>query len=189
MSPIKRIFDIVVGASFLVLLFPFLILIALIIKCTSVGPILYWSDRVGINNKLYKMPKFRTMKINAPEVATHLLAEPHTYITSIGRMLRKTSLDELPQLICLVSGSMSLVGPRPALYNQNDLIQLRTKYGVDQLVPGITGWAQVNGRDELSIDQKVKFDVEYLSKKSFSFDLKIIILTLYRVVSQDRISY
>lgn len=185
----KRLFDIVIGLILLLLFIPLLIIISLIIKSTSEGPILYWSDRVGKKNKIYKMPKFRTMRVNTPEVATHLLADPHLYITTIGSILRKTSLDELPQLICLINGDMSLVGPRPALYNQNDLIELRTMKGVDQLVPGITGWAQVNGRDELSINDKVKFDVEYLSNNSFLFDLKILALTIIKVVSQDHVIY
>lgn len=189
MTPQKKFFDIAIGFVLLLLCIPLLILISLIIKSTSEGPILYWSDRVGKKNKIYKMPKFRTMKVNTPEVATHLLADPNSYITTIGSILRRTSLDELPQLICLISGDMSLVGPRPALYNQNDLIELRTMKGVDQLVPGITGWAQVNGRDELSVNDKLKFDVEYLSKKSFLFDLKIIALTITKVVSQDNVSY
>ena len=156
-----------------------------LIKHTSKGSVLYWSDRVGKNNKIFKMPKFRSMVINTPTIATHLLKNSDSYLSPIGNFLRSTSLDELPQLFCILKGNMSFVGPRPALYNQNDLISLRTQEGVDRLIPGITGWAQVNGRDELSISDKVLFDVEYLNRQSFWFDIKILWMTLFKVIKKD----
>ena len=184
----KRIFDLTFGlvASFLIgpiALFAVLLLLA------SPGPILYWSDRVGRNNRVFKMPKFRTMRIDTPAVATHLLKEPDQWLTPVGGFLRRTSLDELPQLWSILKGDMSFVGPRPALFNQDDLIALRTKYGVHALTPGLTGWAQVNGRDELSIPDKVKLDVEYMQKRSFWFDLYILWLTFLRVVRSDGVSH
>lgn len=185
----KRGFDFI----FALILIPGLLLpvifLVLLVRATSTGPALYWSDRVGRNNRIFKMPKFRSMKINAPAVASHLLADPQSYLTNIGAFLRKTSLDELPQIWSILIGDMSFVGPRPALFNQDDLISLRTRYGVDQILPGLTGWAQINGRDELPIVDKVKLDVEYMQRQSFSFDLKIIFLTLLKVVKKDGITH
>jgi O-antigen biosynthesis protein WbqP len=185
----KKLFDLIL-AIFLILplLIPFL-LIAILIIITSKGSVLYWSDRVGKNNKIFKMPKFRSMVINTPTIATHLLKNSDSYLSPIGNFLRSTSLDELPQLFCILKGSMSFVGPRPALYNQNDLISLRTQEGVDKLIPGITGWAQVNGRDELSISDKVLFDVEYLNRQSFWFDIKILWMTLFKVIKKDGVDH
>ena len=172
----KRTFDIFLGLlAALVLLLP-LLLVALAVRLTSKGPALYWSDRVGQNNTIFKMPKFRSMRVGTPALATHLLGNPDAYLTPIGSFLRKSSLDELPQLWSIIVGDMSFVGPRPALFNQHDLIELRTKAGVHDLVPGLTGWAQINGRDELPIPEKVALDVEYLHRRSFIFDIKIIIL-------------
>lgn len=163
--------------------------IALAVKVTSKGPILYWSVRIGERNTRFKMPKFRTMRTDTPEVATHLLNDPSTYLTPIGRFLRKTSLDELPQLWSILVGNMSFVGPRPALYNQDDLIKLRTDEGVHLLVPGLTGWAQINGRDELPIPQKVALDAEYLKRRSTLFDAKIIVLTAAKVLGRSGVSH
>ncbi|QLG89786.1 sugar transferase [Chitinibacter bivalviorum] len=185
----KRSFDFLLA---LILLLAFLIpilLVAILVKLTSKGPALYWSDRVGVLNKIFKMPKFRSMRINTPAVATHLLADPKACLTPIGGFLRKSSLDELPQLWCILIGDMSFVGPRPALFNQDDLIALRTEKGVHELVPGLTGWAQINGRDELPIPVKVGFDVEYLQRRSFLFDLKIMLLTALKVVRRDGITH
>lgn len=165
------------------------LLIGLVVKFTSTGPILYWSERVGQNNRIFKMPKFRTMRIDTPAVATHLLANPEQWLTPIGGLLRRTSLDEIPQLWSILKGDMSFVGPRPALFNQEDLIALRTQHGVDVLTPGLTGWAQVNGRDELSIPDKVKLDVEYLQRRSFCFDIYILWLTFLRVVRSDGVAH
>ena len=164
-------------------------LIALLVRWTSPGPALYWSDRVGRNNRIFKMPKFRSMRLDTPAVATHLLSEPDQYLTPVGPFLRKTSLDELPQLWSIFRGDMSLVGPRPALFNQHDLIKLRTEAGVERLVPGLTGWAQINGRDELPIPDKVRLDAEYLRRQSFGFDLKIIFLTVWRVLRRDGVNH
>ena len=166
-----------------------LLVVAILIRSTSKGPSLYWSDRVGKNNKIFKMPKFRSMLIDAPTVATHLLDNPDAYLSPIGGFLRSTSLDELPQLFSVLRGDMSFVGPRPALYNQDDLITLRTQKGVDKLLPGITGWAQVNGRDELSIPDKVILDVEYLNRQSFWFDMKILWMTFLKVINRDGVSH
>ena len=163
--------------------------ISITIRLTSKGQILYWSDRVGKNNRIFDMPKFRTMHINTPVMATHKMKNPNEFLTPVGGFLRKNSLDELPQLFSILKGDMSFVGPRPALFNQDDLIALRTKNGVDLLVPGLTGWAQVNGRDELPIPEKVELDVEYMERKSFWFDLYILWLTLIKVVRRDRISH
>lgn len=174
--------------ALLFLFIPVLVLIASI-RITSSGPILYWSDRIGRHNRIFRMPKFRTMRIDTPAVATHLLDNPNQWLTPIGSFLRKTSLDELPQLWSILKGDMSFVGPRPALFNQDDLIALRTAHGVHALVPGLTGWAQVNGRDELPIGQKVQFDVEYLERQSFWFDLYILWLTALKVVTKDGISH
>ena len=162
---------------------------ALLVKLSSNGPVLYWSDRVGRNNILFKMPKFRSMRVDTPAVATHLLTNPGRYLTPIGKFLRKTSIDELPQLWSILVGDMSFVGPRPALFNQDDLIALRTKKGVEQLVPGLTGWAQVNGRDELPILAKVALDVEYLERRSLAFDLRILWLTFVKVIMRDGVSH
>jgi O-antigen biosynthesis protein WbqP len=163
--------------------------IAIAIKITSNGPVLYWSNRVGRNNIIFSMPKFRTMKIDTPSVATHLLDNPDSFLTPLGRLLRATSLDEIPQLYSVIRGEMSVVGPRPALFNQNDLIAMRNKKGIDKLMPGITGWAQINGRDELEIPSKVIFDEEYLLRKSFWFDIKIISLTALKVFKGSNVSH
>ena len=172
----------------LVLLLP-LIWVAIAVKMTSKGPVLYWSDRVGRNNQIFKMPKFRSMQVGTPAVATHLLSNPETYLTPIGSFLRKSSLDELPQLWSILKGDMSFVGPRPALFNQQDLIELRTQAGVHHLSPGLTGWAQVNGRDELPIPEKVALDVEYLHQQSLILDIKIIFLTAWKVIQRDNVSH
>ena len=185
----KRLFDItLVLLLFLWLGIPMLF-IALLVKITSEGPVLYWSDRIGKDNTIFRMPKFRTMRVNTPEVATHLLTTSDQHLTSVGKMLRKFSLDELPQLVSVLKGDMSFVGPRPALYNQDDLVELRTKKGIHKLVPGITGWAQVNGRDELPIPVKVEFDEYYLKHRSFVFDLRILFLTFSSVVSSRGITH
>jgi O-antigen biosynthesis protein WbqP len=173
---------------FLILLLPIVVII-FSIKTTSSGPVIYWSNRVGKNNILFKMPKFRTMYLNTPTVATHLLKNPSLCLTPIGSFLRKTSLDEIPQLWSILIGDMSFIGPRPALFNQYDLIKLRTSKGVHHLTPGLTGWSQVNGRDDLSIAKKVKFDVEYLRKKSFIFDMKILYLTLIKIIRREGIHH
>jgi O-antigen biosynthesis protein WbqP len=189
MSCYKRILDIVFASVLTVGLAPLLLLIAVAIKMSSKGPILYWSNRVGRNNVLFRMPKFRTMRIDAPQVATHLLSDPSQYLTPIGGLLRKTSLDELPQFFSILTGQLTLVGPRPALFNQDDLVALRTQRGVHQLFPGLTGWAQVNGRDELPITTKVAFDCEYLRRRSLAFDLKILALTAIKVVRREGVSH
>ena len=185
----KRLFDFLAAlAAAIVFSIPILI-VAIAVRLTSPGPILYWSDRVGRRNKIFRMPKFRSMRIDTPAVATHLLKDPKIYLTPIGSFLRKSSLDELPQLWCILKGEMSIVGPRPALFNQQDLIALRTERGVDALLPGLTGWAQVNGRDELPIPQKVALDEDYLRQRSFLFDLKIIFLTVLKVVRRDGVTH
>jgi O-antigen biosynthesis protein WbqP len=185
----KRIVDLALAMfSALFLLVPFLA-VALMIRLTSHGPILYWSNRVGRCNKIFKMPKFRTMRVDTPAVATHLLTNPEQFLTSVGSFLRKSSLDELPQLWSIIKGDMSFVGPRPALFNQDDLIALRSQYGVDKLVPGLTGWAQINGRDELPIPEKVKLDVDYMHQQSIWFDMKIIFLTFVKVLRRDGIQH
>jgi O-antigen biosynthesis protein WbqP len=186
---IKRSFDIALTLFVGVLLLLPLLVTAVLVKLTSTGPALYWSDRVGQNNSLFKMPKFRSMRAGTPAVATHLLSDPASYLTPIGGFLRKSSLDELPQLWNILKGDMSFVGPRPALFNQADLIQLRTKLGVHMLVPGLTGWAQVNGRDEIPIPQKVALDREYLQRQSFIFDIKILFLTALKVLRGDGVSH
>lgn len=173
----------------LVLFLPLILMIALLVRGTSRGPALYWSSRVGRHNKLFMMPKFRTMRVDTPAVATHLLANPKDWLTPIGPFLRKSSLDELPQLLSILKGDMSFVGPRPALFNQDDLIALRTELGVHELLPGLTGWAQINGRDELPVSDKVKLDTEYLHKRSFRFDLRILWLTLLKVLRRDGVSH
>jgi O-antigen biosynthesis protein WbqP len=181
----KRTFDIVLAATGLLLAAPLMAVIAAAVKLTSPGPVLYWSDRVGRYNQIFRMPKFRSMRTGAPQVATHLLQDSRSYITPLGKLLRKTSLDELPQLWSILVGHMSFVGPRPALFNQADLIELRTRCGVHRLTPGITGWAQINGRDELEIPVKVKFDAHYLRYQSLWFDVKIIALTFVKVLRQE----
>ena len=185
----KRLFDITLAVFVVVILLLPICIVAFLVRLTSKGPALYWSGRVGVNNVIFKMPKFRSMKVDTPAVATHLLADPKSVLTPIGDFLRKSSLDELPQLWCILKGEMSFVGPRPALFNQDDLIALRTESGVDKLVPGLTGWAQVNGRDELPIPQKVALDVEYLNRQSFIFDLYIIWLTGVKVLQKDGVSH
>lgn len=185
----KRLFDLVLAlCALLVLLVP-IGLVALFVKLTSVGPVVYWSDRVGRHNKIFKMPKFRTMRVDTPAVATHLLSDPKQFLTPVGSFLRKSSLDELPQLWSIFKGDMSFVGPRPALFNQDDLVALRTQYGVDKVLPGLTGWAQINGRDELPIPDKVKLDVDYVHRQSFGLDLKIIFLTFLKVVRRDGVTH
>lgn len=185
----KRVFDLLVALlAGLVLLIP-LVVLAVLVRLTSKGPALYWSDRVGRHNHIFKMPKFRTMRVDTPAVATHLLRDPDTYLTPIGPFLRKSSLDELPQLWSILKGDMSLVGPRPALFNQDDLVALRTESGVHELVPGLTGWAQINGRDELPIPDKVKLDVEYLQRRSMRFDLTILWRTALSVLRREGITH
>lgn len=185
----KRTLDILFAMVGLVLMLVPLLLIAILVKLTSSGPVLYWSDRVGHDNRIFRMPKFRTMILGAPIVATHLLDKPSQYLTPIGGFLRKASLDELPQVWSILVGDMSLVGPRPALFNQNDLILLRTERGVHQLVPGLTGLAQVNGRDELPIPEKVQFDIEYLENISLALDVRILVQTLLNVIRRDGVAH
>lgn len=181
----KRLVDFVLAAVAAFFLSIPIALIALLVRLTSRGPELFWSDRVGRNNRIFRMPKFRTMRVGTPAVATHLLSDPEAYLTPIGGFLRRTSLDELPQLWSILRGDMSFVGPRPALFNQDDLVALRTAHGVDALVPGLTGWAQVNGRDELPIPEKVRLDVEYLRRRSFWFDVQILWRTLFKVTAGE----
>lgn len=185
----KRSFDVSLAlVASIVLVLP-VMLVALVVKVTSKGPALYWSDRVGIGNAIFKMPKFRSMKVDTPAVATHLLEDPKSVLTPVGRFIRKTSLDELPQLWCILRGDMSFVGPRPALFNQDDLILLRTEKQVHCMLPGLTGWAQVNGRDELPIPQKVNLDVEYLERQSLAFDVWILWLTFLKVARSQDVSH
>jgi len=186
---LKRYFDILVSAAMLIVMALPILLIANVVRLTSPGPAIYWSKRVGRNNKIFRMPKFRTMRIDTPSVATHLMFNPEAYVTPIGSFLRKTSLDELPQFWSILIGNMSVVGPRPALFNQDDLIALRIEAGVDKLMPGLTGWAQVNGRDELPIPVKVQFDLEYMQQRSFWLDLKIIVLTFAKVLHWQDVSH
>jgi O-antigen biosynthesis protein WbqP len=186
---LKRLFDLSVALCALAVLWPVLLFTAVLVRVTSPGPALYWSERVGQHNRLFKMPKFRSMRIDTPAVATHLLQDPASWLTPVGSFLRKSSLDELPQLWSILVGDMSLVGPRPALFNQEDLIALRSAQGVDRLVPGLTGWAQVNGRDELPIPQKVALDAEYLQRQSLAFDLRILWLTAVKVLRRDGVSH
>lgn len=185
----KRVFDLMVALIAFTLLALPIIFIALAVRLTSPGPALYWSDRVGRNNRIFKMPKFRSMRIDTPAVATHLLQNPDQWLTPIGSFLRKSSLDELPQLWSILNGNMSFVGPRPALFNQQDLVELRTQYGVHKLQPGLTGWAQINGRDELPIPEKVKLDVEYMLRQSFWLDFRILWLTFIKVIQRDGVSH
>ena len=181
----KRLFDLVVAGNLSIVLLIPMLMIVLLVRVTSKGPALYWSNRVGQNNKIFKMPKFRTMRLNTPAVATHLMSDPDAFLSPIGGFLRRTSMDELPQLFSILKGDMSFVGPRPALFNQDDLVALRNEKGVDQLKPGLTGWAQVNGRDELPIPEKVALDVEYMERRSYWFDMRILWMTFLRVVKRD----
>jgi len=185
----KRAFDLLFAGVLLVLSSPLLLLCWAAVRSTSRGPALHWSERIGKDNRRFLMPKFRTMRIDAPQVATHLLHRPERYLTPVGALLRKTSLDELPQLASVCKGDLSLVGPRPALFNQDDLVALRTQRGIHRLVPGITGWAQVNGRDDLEIPRKVAFDAEYLTAQSFRLDVKIIALPLWRVLRAEGVQH
>ncbi len=185
----KRVFDLLLAVTAAAVLAVPVMLVAVLVRLTSPGPALYWSDRVGRHNKIFKMPKFRSMRVGTPAVATHLLADASSHLTPIGSFLRKSSLDELPQLWSILAGDMSFVGPRPALFNQHDLIELRTQQGVHELVPGLTGWAQVNGRDELPIPDKVKLDVQYLQRQSLWFDIRILWLTLVKVLRRDGVSH
>jgi O-antigen biosynthesis protein WbqP len=185
----KRVFDLLLAVAAVVVLAVPVLLVALAVRLSSPGPALYWSDRVGRRNVIFKMPKFRSMRVGTPAVATHLLTNPQAHLTPIGSFLRKSSLDELPQLWSILVGDMSFVGPRPALFNQHDLIALRTELGVDALVPGLTGWAQVNGRDELPIPDKVRLDAAYLEKKSLGFDIRILWLTFIKVIRRDGVAH
>jgi O-antigen biosynthesis protein WbqP len=185
----KRSFDLTIVLLALCLLALPFALVWLAVRFTSAGPALYWSDRVGVHNKIFRMPKFRTMVVGTPAVATHLLNDPRVYLTSIGAFLRKSSLDELPQLWSILVGDMSLVGPRPALFNQDDLIALRTDRGVHEILPGLTGWAQVNGRDDLPIHVKVEYDAEYLNRQSTWFDIQILWMTVLKVIKSDGVSH
>jgi O-antigen biosynthesis protein WbqP len=185
----KRIFDILFSVLLLFVFFIPIIIIAFAVKVGSKGPIIYWSDRVGIKNRIFKMPKFRTMKTDAPAVASHLLGNPDQYLTPPGRILRKLSVDEIPQLWSILRGDMSFVGPRPALFNQDDLIKLRTERGIHRLIPGVTGWAQVNGRDEMLIPVKVEYDEYYLQKRSFAFDMKILCITFLKVFQREGVTH
>jgi len=186
---LKRIFDLTLALVAGLLLALPIFMLTLAVRLTSPGPALYWSDRIGRHNRLFKMPKFRSMRIDTPAVATHLLSNPEHWLTPIGSFLRRSSLDELPQLWSIFKGDMSFVGPRPALFNQDDLMALRTEKGVHTLVPGLTGWAQVNGRDEIPIPQKVELDVEYLKKQSIFFDVKILWMTALKVVTKDGVTH
>jgi O-antigen biosynthesis protein WbqP len=185
----KRIFDLSLCLAAIVLIAPVLVAATIAVRITSAGPVLYWSERVGRENRLFWMPKFRTMRVGTPALATHLLQNPETFLTPIGSFFRRTSLDELPQLWSILKGDMSFVGPRPALFNQEDLILLRTQKGVQRLVPGLTGWAQVNGRDELPIPDKVQFDADYLRRRSFGFDLYILWRTGLKVLRRDGVAH
>jgi len=185
----KRIFDLTLASLVVVLFFFPVLLVAVLVRLTSRGPVLYWSNRVGRNNVIFRMPKFRSMRADTPPMATHLLDNADSYLTPVGSFLRKSSLDELPQIWSIIKGDMSFVGPRPALFNQTDLIELRTSHGVHQLLPGLTGWAQVNGRDELPIPQKVALDFEYLQHQSIKFDGKIILLTALKVLKREGITH
>ena len=185
----KRLFDLFLVLTLFTLLIVPILVVAVMVGLTSIGPVLYWSDRVGRYNQLFKMPKFRTMCVNTPAVATHILHNPKQYLTPIGSFLRKSSLDELPQLWSILKGDMSFVGPRPALFNQEDLIELRKLHGVDKLLPGLTGWAQINGRDELPIPEKVALDLEYMNNQSFYFDIKILILTFFKVLVRNGVQH
>ncbi len=185
----KRLFDLLLAVVIVPLTLAPLLIVALLVKLTSNGPALYWSDRIGRDNRVFKMPKFRSMRTGTPAVATHLLDNPRSHLTPIGGFIRKSSLDELPQLWSIIKGDMSFVGPRPALFNQEDLITLRTRHGIHKLAPGLTGWAQINGRDELTIPEKVALDFEYLQRKSLVSDIRILWLTVVRVIFRDGVSH
>ena len=185
----KRMFDFIMALCLLIVLCVPILIVALLVKLTSPGPALYWSDRAGKNNVIFKMPKYRTMRTDTPAVATHLLSNADAYLTPIGKILRKMSLDELPQLMSIAKGDMSFVGPRPALFNQDDLIELRTKKGIHELTPGLTGWAQINGRDELPIPVKVEFDEYYLKHRSLLFDLRILYATFFKVLRKEGVTH
>jgi O-antigen biosynthesis protein WbqP len=185
----KRAFDLILALILSMTLFPLLLMFGLLIKLTSKGPVIHWSSRVGKDNRIFRMPKLRSMRIDTPQVATHLLSESSVYLTPIGSFLRRTSLDELPQLFSILAGDLSFVGPRPALFNQEDLISLRTERGIHKLVPGLTGWAQVNGRDELPIPVKVQFDLEYMKRQSLTFDLQIIFATISKVLRSEGVAH
>ena len=185
----KRFFDLLLALILSFFLIWLIVLVAIVVRLSSKGPVLYWSSRIGVDNQLFKMPKFRTMRVQTPVLATHLMTKPNSFLSPIGAFLRRFSLDELPQLFSILKGEMSFVGPRPALFNQDDLITLRTEKGVDKLVPGVTGWAQVNGRDELPIPDKVALDVEYMERQSFGFDIYILWLTFFKVSRSDDISH
>ena len=185
----KKIFDLLLSLCLIIVLSVPIFIIAVFVRLTSKGPALYWSDRVGVGNGIFKMPKFRTMRIDTPAVATHLLENPDEYLTPIGPFLRKSSLDELPQLWGVFKGDMSFVGPRPALFDQDDLIALRTEKGVHRLIPGITGWAQINGRDDIPIPVKVEYDEYYLKNQSFFFDLKILWKTIFKVIKKEGVAH
>jgi len=186
---VKRLFDVTFSAIGLCVLLLPSVFIAILVRSTSPGPVFHWSSRVGRHNELFKMPKFRSMNVETHQVATHLLNDPEQYLTSLGSFLRKSSMDEIPQLLSILTGRMSFVGPRPALFNQYDLIELRTLAGVQRLRPGLTGWAQINGRDTLSVEQKVRYDIEYLENHSFLFDLRILFLTIIRIFYQREIKH
>jgi O-antigen biosynthesis protein WbqP len=186
---IKRLFDFLLSIILLIILSLPMLMMAVAIKLSSVGPVLFWSDRIGLQNKVFRMPKFRTMKIGTPNVATHLLSNPVSHRTGIGSFLRKYSLDELPQLISILLGAMSFVGPRPALFNQADLIELRTQKGIHNLLPGLTGWAQINGRDEIPLVKKIEFDYEYSLRQSFWYDMKILWITFKKVISKSGVAH
>jgi O-antigen biosynthesis protein WbqP len=186
---VKRTFDILLSGGLLLLLSPLLALVAVALRLTSRGPVLYWSQRIGKHNTIFLMPKFRSMHVNTPQLATHLMTDPDRHLTPIGGFLRRTSLDELPQLWSILIGHMSFVGPRPALYNQDDLVALRTRYGVHELTPGLTGWAQVNGRDELPIPEKVALDKSYLENQSILLDVRILARTIAKVIRRENVSH
>lgn len=185
----KRVIDFVLALLASLFFLPLLVALAIVVKTTSKGPVLYWSNRVGRDNRIFSMPKLRTMRIDTPVVATHLLTNPDQYLTPVGGFLRRTSLDELPQLWCILTGDMSIVGPRPALFNQQNLIEMRTEQGVHTIRPGLTGWAQINGRDELPIPEKVRLDADYLRKQSLSFDVKVMFLTFLKVARREGVTH
>ena len=189
MDSTKRALDLGLALAASMILAVPLLLLACLVKLTSRGPALYWSERIGRRNRIFKMPKFRSMRLGTPALATHLLTNPKAYLTPIGGFLRRSSLDELPQIWSILRGDMSFVGPRPALFNQHDLTELRTQWGIDHLVPGLTGWAQINGRDDLPIPDKVALDLEYMQRRSFLFDIKILTLTFFRVLRRDNVSH
>lgn len=185
----KRAIDFVLSLIACIIFLPLFLVLALVVKLTSRGPVLYWSDRVGRDNQIFSMPKLRTMRVDTPVVATHLLSDPDQYLTPVGGFLRRSSLDELPQLWCILCGDMSIVGPRPALFNQQNLIEMRTEHGVHAIRPGLTGWAQINGRDELPLQDKVRLDADYLRRQSVGFDAKVMLLTFIKVARRDGITH